>query len=261
MTARTTSDTGRLRADAVAVVTGAGRGIGAATAKRLAADGAAVVALDLTEGDAAGTVTEIRAAGGRALAVGCDVTDSGQVDAAIDRTVAEYGRLDVLVNNAGVLRDNMLFMMSDDDWDTVVDVHLRGAFRCSRAAQRHMAGQGSGKIVNLSSVAAEGNRGQANYAAAKAGVQGLTRTLAIELGPYGINVNAIAPGFVATAMTDQTARRTGADPKEFRRAAAARSPLRRVGSPEDIAAVVSFLASEDAAYVTGQTIQVDGGPQ
>ncbi|WP_395364483.1 3-oxoacyl-ACP reductase FabG [Streptomyces sp. YH02] len=250
-----------LRAGAVAIVTGAGRGIGAATAKRLAADGAAVVALDLTEGDAADTVAGIRATGGRAMAVGCDVTDSGQVDAAIDRTVAEYGRLDVLVNNAGVLRDNMLFMMSDDDWDTVVDVHLKGAFLCSRAAQRHMAGQGSGKIVNLSSVAADGNRGQANYAAAKAGVQGLTRTLAIELGPYGINVNAIAPGFVATAMTDQTARRTGADPEEFRRAAAARSPLRRVGSPEDIAAVVSFLASEDAAYVTGQTIHVDGGPQ
>ncbi|WP_318207404.1 MULTISPECIES: 3-oxoacyl-ACP reductase FabG [unclassified Streptomyces] len=252
---------GTLRAGAVAIVTGAGRGIGAATAKRLAADGAAVVALDLTEGDAADTVAGIRATGGRAMAVGCDVTDSGQVDAAIDRTVAEYGRLDVLVNNAGVLRDNMLFMMSDDDWDTVVDVHLKGAFLCSRAAQRHMAGQGSGKIVNLSSVAADGNRGQANYAAAKAGVQGLTRTLAIELGPYGINVNAIAPGFVATAMTDQTARRTGADPEEFRRAAAARSPLRRVGSPEDIAAVVSFLASEDAAYVTGQTIHVDGGPQ
>ncbi|GGY60570.1 3-oxoacyl-ACP reductase FabG [Streptomyces tanashiensis] len=252
---------GSPRARGAAVVTGAGRGIGAATAKRLAADGAAVVALDLTEGDAAGTVAAIRAAGGRALAVGCDVTDSAQVDAAIDRAVAEYGRLDVLVNNAGVLRDNMLFMMSDDDWDTVVDVHLRGAFLCSRAAQRHMRRQGSGKIVNLSSVAADGNRGQANYAAAKAGVQGLTRTLAIELGPYGINVNAIAPGFVATAMTDQTARRTGADPEEFRRAAAARSPLRRVGSPEDIAAVVSFLASEDAAYVTGQTIHVDGGPQ
>ncbi|MEU7392645.1 3-oxoacyl-ACP reductase FabG [Streptomyces tanashiensis] len=252
---------GSPRARGAAVVTGAGRGIGAATAKRLAADGAAVVALDLTEGDAADTVAAIRAAGGRALAVGCDVTDSAQVDAAIDRAVAEYGRLDVLVNNAGVLRDNMLFMMSDDDWDTVVDVHLRGAFLCSRAAQRHMRQQGSGKIVNLSSVAADGNRGQANYAAAKAGVQGLTRTLAIELGPYGINVNAIAPGFVATAMTDQTARRTGADPEEFRRAAAARSPLRRVGSPEDIAAVVSFLASEDAAYVTGQTIHVDGGPQ
>ncbi|MEU6170242.1 3-oxoacyl-ACP reductase FabG [Streptomyces tanashiensis] len=252
---------GSPRARGAAVVTGAGRGIGAATAKRLAADGAAVVALDLTESDAADTVAAIRAAGGRALAVGCDVTDSAQVDAAIDRAVAEYGRLDVLVNNAGVLRDNMLFMMSDDDWDTVVDVHLRGAFLCSRAAQRHMRRQGSGKIVNLSSVAADGNRGQANYAAAKAGVQGLTRTLAIELGPYGINVNAIAPGFVATAMTDQTARRTGADPEEFRRAAAARSPLRRVGSPEDIAAVVSFLASEDAAYVTGQTIHVDGGPQ
>ncbi|MEV7571359.1 3-oxoacyl-ACP reductase FabG [Streptomyces tanashiensis] len=252
---------GSPRARGAAVVTGAGRGIGAATAKRLAADGAAVVALDLTEGDAADTVAAIRAAGGRALAVGCDVTDSAQVDAAIDRAVAEYGRLDVLVNNAGVLRDNMLFMMSDDDWDTVVDVHLRGAFLCSRAAQRHMRRQGSGKIVNLSSVAADGNRGQANYAAAKAGVQGLTRTLAIELGPYGINVNAIAPGFVATAMTDQTARRTGADPEDFRRAAAARSPLRRVGSPEDIAAVVSFLASDDAAYVTGQTIHVDGGPQ
>ncbi|MEU6996551.1 3-oxoacyl-ACP reductase FabG [Streptomyces sp. NPDC046465] len=247
--------------DAVAIVTGAGRGIGAATAARLAADGAAVVALDLVESDAAGTVTAIRAAGGRALAIGCDVTSAEQVDAAIDRTCTEYGRLDVLVNNAGVLRDNMLFMMSDDDWDTVVDVHLKGAFHCSRAAGRQMVRQGSGKIVNLSSVAADGNRGQANYAAAKAAVQGLTRTLAIELGPHGVNVNAIAPGFVATAMTDETARRTGADPAEFRRAAAARSPLRRVGSVRDIAGVVAFLASEDAAYITGQTIHVDGGPQ
>jgi NAD(P)-dependent dehydrogenase (short-subunit alcohol dehydrogenase family) len=245
----------------VAVVTGAGRGIGAATAERLALEGAAVAVVERSEADTAATVSSIRAAGGRCLGIGCDVTDTDQVEAAIDRTVNEFGRLDILVNNAGVTRDNLFFMMSDEDWDAVVDVHLQGAVRTVRAAQRHMTRQGGGRIVNLSSIAASGNAGQANYATAKAAVQGLTRTLAVELGPYGITVNAVAPGFIATTMTDDTARRLGADPAHLREKVASRVPLRRVGSPSDIAGVVAFLTSADASYLTGQTIYVDGGPQ
>ncbi|MFF1920153.1 3-oxoacyl-ACP reductase FabG [Streptomyces sp. NPDC058221] len=250
-----------LAADTVAIVTGAGRGIGAATAERLAREGAAVAVIERIEADTAVTVSSIRAAGGRCVGIGCDVTASDQVDAAIDRTAEEFGRLDILVNNAGVTRDNLFFMMSDEDWDTVIDVHLHGAVRAARAARPHMMRQGSGRIINLSSIAALGNPGQANYATAKAAVQGLTRTLAVELGPHGITVNAVAPGFIATAMTDDTARRLGTDPVNFREKAALRVPLRRVGSPLDIAGVVAFLASADAAYLTGQTIYVDGGPQ
>ncbi len=248
-------------ADKVALVTGAARGIGAATARRLAADGAAVVVIDLREPDTEETVAAIKEAGGTATGIRCDVADAAQVEAAVTRAVAELGRVDILVNNAGVIRDNLLFKMTEEDWDTVMSVHLRGAFLCSREVQKHMVAQKSGKIVNLSSTSALGNRGQANYSAAKAGVQGLTRTLAIELGPFGINVNAVAPGFVATAMTDATARRVGVEPEQFREAAAGAVPLRRIGVPEDIANVVAFLVSEDASYVTGQTIYVDGGPR
>ena len=247
--------------DRVALVTGAGRGIGAATARRLAADGAAVAVADLTAGDTEETATAISDSGGTAMGLSCDVTVADQVEAAVERVVAELGRVDILVNNAGVIRDNLLFKMSEDDWDTVIAVHLRGAFLCSREAQRHMVAQRYGKIVNLSSISALGNRGQANYSAAKAGIQGLTRTLAIELGPFGINVNAVAPGFIATAMTDATARRMGVEPEQFREAVAAMVPLRRIGLPTDIAGVVSFLVSKDASYITGQTLYVDGGPR
>ncbi|MGV9413926.1 3-oxoacyl-ACP reductase FabG [Nocardia sp. NPDC003693] len=243
----------------VAFVTGAARGIGAATAARLAADGFTVAIADLDEAACKGAVDAIAAQGGAAIAVGCNVTDEASVDAAFERVVAELGSVDALVNNAGVLRDNLLFKMSVDDWDTVMSVHLRGAFLCSRAAQRYMVKQKSGKIVNTSSVSALGSRGQANYSAAKMGIQGFTRTLAIELGPYGINVNAVAPGFIVTDMTDATAARVGVDPEVFRAQAAEITPLRRVGKPEDIANVVSFLVSADASFVTGQTIYVDGG--
>ncbi len=250
--------TGRLDGR-VAFVTGAARGIGAATARRLAADGAAVAVVDLREEDTKEAVEAIRAAGGSAIGIGCDVSQRDQVEAAVERTVAELGRLDILVNNAGVIRDNLLFKMSDEDWDTVMAVHLKGAFLCARAAQKHMVEQRWGRIVNLSSTSATGNRGQANYSAAKAGLQGFTRTLAIELGPFGVTVNAVAPGFIETAMTEATAQRVGVAFEDFKKAAAEQIPVRRTGRPEDVANVIAFLASDEAGYVSGQVIYVDGG--
>jgi 3-oxoacyl-[acyl-carrier protein] reductase len=245
----------------VAFVTGAGRGIGAATALRLAADGAAIAVVDRAEDDTVDTVNAIRAAGGTAVGFDCDVSVAEQVDTAVSAAVDHLGGLDILVNNAGITRDNLLFRMTEDDWDAVLGVHLRGAFLCSKAAQAHMTAKRWGKIVNLSSTSALGNRGQANYSAAKAGIQGFTRTLAIELGPFNINVNAIAPGFVASAMTDATAERMGVTVDQFRDTVAAATPLRRIGVPDDIANVVAFLVSDDASYVSGQTLYVDGGPR
>ena len=244
----------------VAVVTGAARGIGAATARRLAADGLAVAVLDLKEGDCGATVDAITAAGGKALAVGADVSDADQVEAAVDKVAAELGPPAVLVNNAGVLRDNLLFKMTEDDWDTVLGVHLRGAFLMSRACQKHMVDQRFGRIVNLSSSSALGNRGQANYSAAKAGLQGFTKTLAIELGQFGITANAVAPGFIATDMTAATAARIGIGFEDFQKAAAARSRCAGSATPDDVAHVISFLVSEGAGFVSGQVIYVAGGP-
>jgi len=244
-------------ADRVAVVTGAARGIGAATARRLAGEGAAVAVLDLDEQVALETAGGLSAA--RAVGIGCDVTNGDSVCAAVERVATELGGPDVLVNNAGVTRDNLLFKMTEQEWDDVLTVHLRGAFLVTKAVQRHMVEQRYGRIVNMSSVSALGNRGQANYAAAKAGLQGLTRTLAMELGPYGITVNAVAPGFIVTDMTDETARRVGATPEDFRSAAAAITPVRRVGYPEDVASAICFLASAEAGFVTGQTLNIDGG--
>jgi 3-oxoacyl-[acyl-carrier protein] reductase len=247
-------------AQRVAIVTGAARGIGAATARRLAADGMAVAVLDLQEESCKGTVAEITAAGGRALAVGADVSNAEQVGSAVERIAGELGEPAVLVNNAGVLRDNLLFKMSDDDWDTVLGVHLRGAFLMSRAAQKHMVAQRFGRIVNLSSSSALGNRGQVNYSAAKAGMQGFTKTLAIELGQFGITANAVAPGFIVTDMTASTAARVGMPFEDFQSAAAGSIPVRRVGQPEDVAHTISFLVSDGAGFVSGQVIYVAGGP-
>jgi 3-oxoacyl-[acyl-carrier protein] reductase len=244
----------------VAIVTGGARGIGAGTARRLAADGLAVAVLDLKEGDSQVTVDAITGAGGRALAVGADVSDSGQVQAAVDQIATELGPPAVLINNAGVIRDNMLYKMTDDDWDTVLGIHLRGSFLMSRACQKHMVDQKFGRIVNLSSSSALGNRGQANYSAAKAGLQGFTKTLAIELGQFGITANAVAPGFIATDMTAATAARIGIGFEEFQKAAASQIPVRRVGTPDDVAHVISFLVSAGAGFVSGQVIYVAGGP-
>ena len=244
----------------VAIVTGAARGIGAATARRLAADGMAVAVLDLDAQACGTTVDAITAAGGRALAVGADVSQADQVEAAVGKVVGELGPPAVLINNAGVIRDNLLFKMTEDDWDTVLGVHLRGAFLMSRAAQKHMVEQRFGRIINLSSSSALGNRGQVNYSAAKAGMQGFTKTLAIELGQFGITANAVAPGFIVTDMTAATAARIGMPFEDFQAAAASQIPVRRVGQPEDVAHVISFLCSEGAGFVSGQVIYVAGGP-
>ena len=244
----------------VAVITGAARGIGFGIAQRFASEGASVAILDLDETAAQEAAGRLELTdGASAIGVGCDVVDSAAAEAAVQRVVDELGGIHILVNNAGVTRDNLLFKMTDEDWDLVIGVHLRGAFLMTRAAQKHFVEQKYGKILNLSSVSALGNRGQANYSAAKMGIQGLTRTLGIELGPFGITANAIAPGFIATEMTDATARRLKMEPEELQRLNAEATPVRRVGQPEDIAAAAAFLCSDDASFITGQTLYVDGG--
>ena len=245
----------------IAIVTGAARGIGAATAKRLATDGHAVAVLDLDKSAATATADEITAAGGRSIAIVTDIADAESVQAAVERVVAELGAPHILVNNAGVLRDNLLFKMTEDDWDTVMSVHLRGAFLMTRAVQAHMVEAGWGRIVNLSSTSALGNRGQANYAAAKAGIQGFTKTLAFELGRYGITANAIAPGFIQTDMTKATAQRLGVRFEDLVEAQVAQIPVARAGVPDDIAAAVSFFCREEAGFVSGQVLYVAGGPK
>jgi 3-oxoacyl-[acyl-carrier protein] reductase len=244
-----------------AIVTGAARGIGAATARRLAKDGYAVAVLDLLEDQAKATAEAIVADGGRALAVGVDVADEESVAAAVARVTAELGAPTVLVNNAGILRDNLLFKMSVSDWDSVLGVHLRGAFLMTRAVQAHMVEAKFGRIVNLSSTSALGNRGQANYSAAKAGMQGFTKTLAIELGKFGVTANAVAPGVIETDMIRETAERIGMPLADYLGLAAKDVPVGRVGQPEDIAGAVSFFCAEQSGFVSGQVLYVAGGPK
>jgi 3-oxoacyl-[acyl-carrier protein] reductase len=239
-----------------ALVTGAARGIGAATARRFASEGATVVVADFDEAAAQQTAGEI---GG--VAVRCDVTSRDDVEAAVAAAVERGGSLDLLVTCAGIIRDNLLHKMTDDDWGAVIDTHLKGTFFAARAAQVRMVEQKSGKMVLVSSTSALGNRGQSNYSAAKAGLQGLTKTLAIELGPFGVNVNCVAPGFIATAMTQQTADRMRVSFEDFQQHVAEQVPLRRVGQPEDVAGTIAYLCSEDASYVSGQVIYVAGGPR
>ncbi|MFF3919734.1 SDR family oxidoreductase [Streptomyces sp. NPDC001852] len=244
-----------------AIVTGAARGIGAGVAQRLAADGLAVAVVDLDESACKPVVERIEAAGGRALAVGVDVSDEPGVQTAVQRIAEELGDPTVLVNNAGIIRDNLLFKMTATDWDVVMNVHLRGSFLMSRGVQSYMTKAGWGRIVNLSSTSALGNKGQANYAAAKAGLQGFTKTLALELGKFGVTANAIAPGFIETEMTAATAQRMGMSFDDFRKAVTVQIPVARSGLPKDIAHAVSFFVSEDAGYVSGQVLYVAGGPQ
>jgi 3-oxoacyl-[acyl-carrier protein] reductase len=245
----------------VAFVTGAGRGIGAATALRMAEEGARVTLADIDTEGCRQVSAGLDRLGSESLVVACDVTDNAMVQQAMEQTAGRFGRLDILVNNAGVVRDNMLYKMSEEDWETVINVHLKGAFLCSRAAQKYMVEQKYGRIVSLSSTSALGNRGQSNYSSAKAGLQGLTRTLAIELGQFGITVNAVAPGFIDTEMTRATARRQGIDPDQRIAEASKIIPVRRVGQPRDVANVICFLASDEAGFVSGQIIYVAGGPR
>ncbi|QIM21306.1 SDR family oxidoreductase [Phycicoccus sp. HDW14] len=244
----------------VAVVTGAARGIGAATAERLARDGFAVAVLDLDEAACEEVAGRIRDAGGSAVGVGVDVSDAAAVAAGVARVADELGPPVVLVNNAGIIRDNLLFKMTEADWDAVMDVHLKGAFLMTKACSAHMTEQRYGRVVNLSSSSAQGNRGQANYSAAKAGLQGFTKTLAIELGKFGVTANAVAPGFIQTDMTRATAERLKVSFEDFITHTASTIPVARVGQPEDIAATISFLVSEEAGFVSGQVIYVAGGP-
>jgi 3-oxoacyl-[acyl-carrier protein] reductase len=243
-----------------AIVTGAARGIGAATAKRLAADGHRVGVLDLDAASCADTVGAITAGGGQAIGVGVDVAVADQVTAAVAQVAEALGAPTILVNNAGITRDNLIFKMTEEDWDAVIAVHLRGSFLMTRATQAHMTAERFGRIVNLSSSSAQGNRGQVNYSAAKAGLQGFTKTLAIELGRFGVTANAVAPGFIETEMTRATAERLGVPFADFLEHSARAIPVQRVGQPDDIAATISFLSSDEAGFVNGQVIYVAGGP-
>jgi len=248
-------------AQRVAIVTGAARGLGAAIALRLAEDGLAVAVLDLEEQATKPVVDQIVAAGGTAIGVGADVSDSAAVDAAISKVVAELGPPTVLVNNAGITRDNLIFKMPEAEWDQVMAVHLRGAFLMTRAAQKYMVEAKFGRVVNLSSTSALGNRGQVNYSAAKAGLQGFTKTVAIELGKFGVTANAVAPGVIESEMTRKTAERLGETWEQFEARRAKDIPVGRVGQPADIAHAVSFFASEGAGFITGQVLYVAGGPR
>ena len=243
-----------------AIVTGAARGIGATVARSLAADGLAVAVLDLDEAACASVVDAIVADGGRALAVAADVSVEQVVTDAVARVVDELGVPTVLVNNAGITRDNLLFKMSVSDWDQVMGVHLRGAFLMTRAVQGYMTQAGWGRVITMSSTSGLGNRGQANYAAAKAGLEGFTKTVAIELGRFGVTANAIAPGFIDTPMLSATAERMGMSYDDFLAAGVSTIPIGRAGTPEDIAHAVSFFASEGAGYTSGQVLYVAGGP-
>jgi 3-oxoacyl-[acyl-carrier protein] reductase len=246
----------------VALITGGARGIGAATAERLAEDGAAVVLCDLDLAAAEATAAQIAArCGVKAIGLRADVSKADEVERMVEEIVLRLGSLDILVNNAGITRDNLVHKMTEDDWDAVAGVHLRGAFLCSRATQHEMVKRNWGRIVNLSSVSALGNRGQTNYSAAKAGLQGMAKTLAIELGRYGITANAVAPGFIDSEMTRATAVRLGRDPEEWREERAREIPVRRAGVPRDVANLIAFLCSDEASFISGQVIYIAGGPR
>ncbi len=226
----------------------------------MAREGANVAVLDLSAEAGQGTVMAVKDAGAEAIAIACDVSSAKQVGAAFEEIHNHFGRIDILVNNAGILRDNLLFKITEDDWDKVLDVHLKGSFLCTQAVQQYMVEQEYGRIIMTSSVVALGNKGQANYSAAKAGLQALARTLALELGRFNITVNAVAPGWIETEMTKEAAERVGMSMEDMKERFAKNIPLRRFGHVEDVANVVAFLVSDEASYISGETIYVSGGP-
>ncbi|MEH7356525.1 3-oxoacyl-ACP reductase FabG [Neobacillus drentensis] len=252
--------TGRF-AGRVALVTGGSRGIGKGIVDLFAQEGAKVAFIDLNEEALSTTTCELKEKGYDVYSKVANVSDAVQVENAVKEVYETFGSVDILVNNAGVIRDNLLFKMTDSDWQTVMDVHLKGSFNAARAVQKYMVEQKYGRIINISSTSALGNRGQANYAAAKAGLQGFTKTLAIELGKYGITANSVAPGFIETEMTKETAARIGISFEQFIQASVAAIPVGRTGKPEDIANAVAFFADEKSSFVNGQVIYVAGGPK
>ncbi len=245
----------------IALVTGASRGIGQACALALAKQGMTVIGTATSDKGAEAITVYLQAAGAKGCGMKLNVTDAAEVDAVIAAIEKDFGGIAVLVNNAGITRDNLLHKMTEADWDLVMSVHLRGSFLMTRACQTHMVAAKFGRIINLSSTSAQGNRGQTNYSTAKAGLQGMAKTLAVELGRFGITANAVAPGFIQTEMVRQTAERMGMPFEEFLAAAAAKNPSGRVGQPADIAALVTFLASDAAGFINGQVIYVAGGPR
>lgn len=245
----------------VAIVTGGSRGIGFGIANKFAEEGAKVALFDINEELLSNAAKELRDKGYEVSTFVTNVVDAEQVETSVKAVVNKYGKVDILVNNAGIIRDNLLYKMTDDDWQLVMDVHLKGSFNCARAVQKYMVEQKYGRIVNISSTSALGNRGQANYSAAKAGLQGFTKTLAIELGKYGITTNAVAPGFIETDMTKATAERIGVPFEQFIKAAASQIPVGRTGKPEDIANAVAFFCDEASGFVNGQVLYVAGGPK
>ncbi|WP_298829510.1 3-oxoacyl-ACP reductase FabG [uncultured Planococcus sp.] len=244
-----------------AFVTGGSRGIGRQIAQRFASEGANVAIIDVNEEALQAAQEEMSGQGYSIYTKNASVTDKEQIEGAMKEVFEKFGSIDVLVNNAGVIRDNMLFKMTDEDWLSVTDVHLKGAFYATRAAQKYMTQNKYGRIINISSTSALGNRGQANYATAKAGLQGFTKTLAIELGKYGITANAVAPGFIETDMTKATAERIGVPFEELIKASVSSIPVGRSGKPEDIANAVAFFADERSSFVSGQVLYVAGGPK
>lgn len=258
-TARSTGSDATRFGDCVAVITGGGRGIGAACARRFATEGAAVVIADLDGAQMREVVEEIGEHGGEALGVQCDVTDPVSVDR-LFRTVGDrLAQVDILVACAGILRFNFVPDITELEWDQVLDTHLKGSFLCAQAAQALMAPRRRGKIVLISSVAAQGAPARTHYSAAKAGVEALMRALALELGEFNINVNAVAPGFIGTRMPRQHAEWLGQEYEAFKAAVIAKTPLKRVGTPEELSAVIAFLCSDEASFITGETISVGGG--
>lgn len=245
----------------VALVTGGSRGIGKAIAMKFAEEGAAVAIIDVNEQALQEVSEEFSTRGFDFYTKLASVTEFNQMKEAVEEIAGKFGKVDILVNNAGIIRDNMLFKMTDEDWQLVMDVHLKGAFNATRVVQKYMVENKFGRIINISSTSALGNRGQANYSTAKAGLQGLTKTLAIELGKFGITANCVAPGFIETEMTKATAERIGISFEDLIKHSVSQIPVGRSGKPEDIANAVAFFADEASSFVNGQVIYVAGGPK